>query len=94
MPHGDKPMVEAVDENSGWIELRAGGTLLALEAAPGERPHIIYAGPDIEGARAQDLARRATKQHAPGTPMQHQRGSLANEVGVLRSELIESGTML
>ncbi|WP_299193723.1 alpha-galactosidase [uncultured Erythrobacter sp.] len=63
------------------FELRAGGTLLALEARKGERAHILYAGPDLPGANAEELALLATRQHAPGTPAVHQRGSLLNEVG-------------
>ncbi|EAQ27700.1 Alpha-galactosidase [Erythrobacter sp. NAP1] len=74
-------MSRPVDDNAGWFELRAGGTLIAFEAAVGERAHIVYAGPDIVGASAAELALLATRQHAPGGPAVHQRGSLLHTIG-------------
>jgi len=73
-------MGKPVDDLPDWITLRSGGTLLALDATPGERPAVVYAGPDIANADSEKLALLATRQHAPGTPSEHQPGSLANEV--------------
>ena len=74
-------MSAPVDDNARWLTLRAGGTLIAFEAAIGERPHMLYAGSDMPGVSPSNLALLATRQHAPGTPAEHLRGSLINELG-------------
>ncbi len=74
------PAEDAVTEHE-FYELRAGGTLLAIEASRGMRPIVLYAGPDLQGVRAQDLALLATRQHAPGSASVPLRGSIINEIG-------------
>ncbi len=74
-------MTRQVDDIPSHMELRAGGTLLAIECERGARPHILYAGPDMPGATAHEIALLGTRQHAPGTPAIHLRGSLMNEIG-------------
>ncbi len=64
-----------------YYELRGGGSYLAIEATPGMRPIILYAGPDLPGASAAELALLATRQHAPGSAAVPLRGSLLNEIG-------------
>ncbi|MEL7198368.1 MAG: alpha-galactosidase [Pseudomonadota bacterium] len=64
-----------------FFELRAKGTLLAIEATTGSRPSLIYAGPDMPGAMGQQLSLLATRQHAPGSASVPLRGSLLNEIG-------------
>ncbi|MBV7266486.1 alpha-galactosidase [Erythrobacter ani] len=63
------------------VELRAGGTLVAIEAEAGERPVMLYAGPDIPETGAAELALLTTRQHAPGSASIPLRGSLLNEIG-------------
>ncbi|AWW75445.1 alpha-galactosidase [Erythrobacter sp. KY5] len=74
-------MSTPVDDIVRWYELRAGGSLIALEAAVGERAYVVYAGPNIEGASPAELALLATRQHAPGGPAEHPRGSLLHTIG-------------
>lgn len=61
--------------------LRGGGTLVALSTRMGERPRILYAGPDIDGVEPAEFEQLATRQHAPGTPAIPLEGSLLNEMG-------------
>ncbi|MFU7527760.1 alpha-galactosidase [Qipengyuania sp. ASV99] len=75
-------MTPSCDDIPGYLILRGGGTLLALEAAVGNRPVILYAGPDLPGAGPEELALLATRQHAPGSPLEYQRGSMMQEMGV------------
>lgn len=82
--HGPVPVRDPADRSSiehSYIELRAGGTLLAIEATPSTRPIILYAGPDLPGASAKELALMATRQHAPGSASVPLRGSMLNEIG-------------
>jgi len=55
--------------------------LVALEASQGARPICLYAGVDLPGASAREIALLSTRQHAPGGPAAPLRGSLMNEVG-------------
>ncbi len=85
-PHmqGPAKAIDPAEPVSGAAEfrlLRAGGTLVALEATPGARPVLLYAGPDIPDAEGAELALLATRQHAPGGPALPIRGSLLNETG-------------
>ncbi len=66
---------------AGHIAVRAGGTLLAVDAGIGQRAHILYAGPDLPGASASELALLATRQHAPGSAAVPLDGSLLHEIG-------------
>ncbi|MBD2841190.1 alpha-galactosidase [Erythrobacter rubeus] len=63
-----------------YIELRAGGVLVVIEARTGERPVMLYAGADIAQTSGSELALLATRQHAPGSPSVPLRGSLLNEI--------------
>ncbi|MEM6476671.1 MAG: alpha-galactosidase [Pseudomonadota bacterium] len=72
----DKPI-----EKQDAFELRAGGTFIAIEAASGSRPFILYAGPDLPSVTTQELALLSTRQHAPGSASTPVRGSLMNEIG-------------
>ncbi len=76
-----KDPVEHGTHQTQYCELRSGGTFLALEATKGMRPIILYAGPDLPGVTAQELAILATRQHAPGSASVPLRGSLLNEIG-------------
>ncbi len=64
-----------------YYELRCGGTLVAIEASIGSRPALIYAGPEIPNATADELALLATLQHSPGSASAPVRGSILNEIG-------------
>ncbi|GMN02900.1 alpha-galactosidase [Erythrobacter sp. MTPC3] len=64
-----------------YFALRGGGTLIAVEAAQGGRPAIIYAGCDIPGVEVSELALLAVRQHAAGGPAAPLRASLLNEIG-------------
>ncbi|MEM7703736.1 MAG: alpha-galactosidase [Pseudomonadota bacterium] len=82
--HGPVPAIdpaEDVNEEHQFYELRAGGALIAIEATVGMRPIILYAGPDLPGVKAGDLATLATRQHSPGSASVPLRGSLINEIG-------------
>ena len=83
--HGHSPVSDSDSvenpEGFAFITLRAGGTLVAIEAAKGTRPFIAYCGPDLPGSAAEELALLSTRQHAPGGAAQHLRGSLMNELG-------------
>ncbi len=82
--HRPVPVKDPVEQGSGetqYCELRAGGTFLAIEATKGMRPIILYAGPDLPGVTASELALLATRQHAPGCASVPLRGSLLNEIG-------------
>ncbi|MEL7219322.1 MAG: glycoside hydrolase family 36 N-terminal domain-containing protein, partial [Pseudomonadota bacterium] len=74
------PAEDAVSEHE-FFELRAGGTLVAIEASHGMRPIILYAGPDLPGVEARCLELLATRQHAPGSASVPLRGSIINEIG-------------
>jgi len=74
------PAEDAVSEHE-FFELRAGGTLVAIEATHAMRPIILYAGPDLPGVEARDLALLATRQHTPGSASVPLRGSIINEIG-------------
>ncbi|MEM7664909.1 MAG: alpha-galactosidase [Pseudomonadota bacterium] len=82
--HGPVPADDPADPVGGdhkFFELRAAGTLVAIEATKGMRPIILYAGPDLDRVEAQDLALLATRQHAPGSASVPLRGSMINEIG-------------
>ena len=82
--HRPVPVSDPVEQGTGkleFCELRAGGTYLAIETSIGMRPIILYAGPDLPGAAASELALLATRQHAPGSASVPLRGSLLNEIG-------------
>ncbi|MEP2735837.1 MAG: alpha-galactosidase [Erythrobacter sp.] len=64
-----------------FLNLRGGGTLIALEVTKGARPRCLYAGVDLPGADATELALLSTRQHAPGGSSVPLRGSLINEIG-------------
>ncbi|MEO0419054.1 MAG: alpha-galactosidase [Pseudomonadota bacterium] len=85
MPHhGPVPAADPAEtscEAHTFYELRAGGTYIAIEATVGTRPIVHYAGPDMPGAKASDLATLATRQHAPGSASVPLRGSFINEIG-------------
>jgi len=74
-------MTQQTDNTSRHIAIRAGGTLLALDAEPRQRARILYAGPDLPGASAAELALLSTRQHAPGGPAAPLDGSLLHEIG-------------
>lgn len=61
--------------------LRQAGTLVAIEAEPGERPVFLYCGPDFGPFDPASLALLSTRQHAPGGADVHLPGSLLNELG-------------
>jgi len=82
--HGPVPATDPADatgEEHQFYELRAGGTLVAIEATKGARPIILYAGPNLPEAKAKDLSVLATRQHAPGSASVPLRGSVLNEIG-------------
>ena len=82
--HGPVPAQDPAEDSVAeheFYELRAGGTLVAIEASRGMRPIILYAGPDLPEVAAQDLALLATRQHAPGSASVPLRGSIINEIG-------------
>lgn len=72
---------KSTSSEHAFFELRAGGTLIALEARPGMRPIVLYAGRDLPGADCDELVLLATKQHAPGSASVPLRGSILNEIG-------------
>nr|WP_298897642.1 alpha-galactosidase [uncultured Altererythrobacter sp.] len=57
-----------VDSGTDFIVLRASGTMIAVDARTGERPRILYAGPDLPDATPEELEALAKRQHAPGGP--------------------------
>ncbi len=61
--------------------LRGKDTLVVLCTAKGERPWIVYAGPDIPGATPEELAILQSGQHIPGGPEQPIQPSLLNPLG-------------
>ncbi|WP_328598394.1 alpha-galactosidase [Pontixanthobacter gangjinensis] len=61
--------------------LRGKDTLIVLDAAKGERTSIVYCGPDLPGATAEELVLLQTSQHVPGGPQQPIRASLLNPLG-------------
>ncbi len=82
--HRPVPVRDPVERGSGTLnfcELRAGGTFVAIEATKGMRPIMLYAGPDLPGVAASELALLQTRQHAPGSASVPLRGSLLNEIG-------------
>ncbi len=78
--HMTKPAAP-LSTSPNYCALRGGGTFVAIEATQGERPIILYAGPDMPGASPAELATLATQQHAPGTAAVPLRGSMLNEMG-------------
>ena len=71
----------AVDSGTGFIVLRASGTMIAVDARTGERPRILYAGPDLPDATPEELEDLAKRQHAPGGPQQPIAPSWLNCIG-------------
>ena len=65
----------------GFLDLRAADTLVAVHAAIGERPRILYAGPDLPGALPQSLMRMRERSHAPGGPETPIDASFLNTIG-------------
>ncbi|MEL7446980.1 MAG: alpha-galactosidase, partial [Pseudomonadota bacterium] len=74
-------MSRSISRAPVFYSLRAGGTLVAIEASNGSRPVILHAGPDLPGVSPEELAVLATRQHAPGTSSVPLRGSMINEIG-------------
>ena len=57
--HRPVPIKDPVENGSRatqYCELRAGGTFIALEATKGMRPILLYAGPNLPGVEANELA--------------------------------------
>jgi alpha-galactosidase len=61
--------------------LRGKNTLVVLGTTKGERPWVVYCGPDIPGATAEELALLQTDQHIAGGPEQPIKPSLLNPLG-------------
>ena len=78
-----EPDPTPVDQNqrAAALTLHGGETQLVVDATPGQRPVIVYAGASIPNASADELALLATRQHAPGGANVHLRGSMLNELG-------------
>ena len=72
-------MRETDDEDA--IVLRAGGSLVQLQAKPGERLRMLYCGPEVTGAAPADLAELGARAHAPGGPEDPIEPSLLNTIG-------------
>jgi len=72
---------QAEKDRSHYAVLRESGALLVLETRHGERPAMLYCGPDIPAAAPHQLSLLATGQHIPGGPATPQRASLTQEVG-------------
>lgn len=68
-------------EKDAFVALLGGGSFVALEAITGARPICLYAGVDLPGASAEEIALLSTRQHAPGGPAAPLHGSLMNEIG-------------
>jgi len=64
-----------------FTTLRAADTLIVLNTGAGARPSIIYAGPDLPGVPAEELATLQTGQHIPGGPEEPITPSLLNAFG-------------
>ncbi|MEO9462328.1 MAG: alpha-galactosidase [Marinomonas sp.] len=64
-----------------FLNLRGGGTFVALEVSEGARPICHYAGVDLPEAEAAELALLSTRQHAPGGPDAPISASLLNAIG-------------
>ncbi|MFN2099750.1 alpha-galactosidase [Altererythrobacter sp. MF3-039] len=67
--------------HNGHLSLRAGGALIVVKAATGERLQVLYGGPDLPGASAEELEELAERQHAPGGPEQPIAPSWLNCIG-------------
>ena len=80
-PAPESDQVDTSAEATNFVELRAGGTLVAIEATQGQRPVMLYCGPDIPGANPAEFSILSTGQHAPGGASVHLRGSLMLEIG-------------
>jgi len=61
--------------------LREAGVLVVLGTANGSRPSVVFAGPDIAGASAEELEKLQAPQHIPGGPVQPIAHSLSNAIG-------------
>lgn len=61
--------------------LRGKDTLVVLGTAKGERPSIVYCGPDLLGVTPEELIALQTSQHIPGGPEQPINPSLLNPLG-------------
>ncbi len=63
-----------------FVIIRGGGIMLVCEAAIGQRPVILFCGPDM-AVSGEELALLTTGQHAQGGPAKPLRASLLSEWG-------------
>ena len=61
--------------------LRGKDTLVVLSTTNGERPWMVYCGPELPGANPEELALLKNAQHIPGGPQQPIQPSLLNPLG-------------
>ena len=76
---GEAP--KSVSVENGIVTLSGGGALLFVEAKHGERPQIIYAGPDFGGTDASQLKAMSAWQYVHGGAWQERAITLSNELG-------------
>ncbi|QIG53453.1 alpha-galactosidase [Altererythrobacter sp. BO-6] len=63
------------------VILRAGGAMIMLAAAGGERARLLYAGPDLPEATPPQLRALGQRSHAPGGPESPITASFLNTIG-------------
>ncbi|GAA4035635.1 alpha-galactosidase [Parerythrobacter jejuensis] len=64
-----------------YVHLECTGTMLILDAEPGQRPAVVYCGPSIVGADPAELALLATRQWAHGNALAPITATLMQELG-------------
>ena len=71
---------KSVLSEDGIVTLSGGGVLVILEAAQGERPKFLYAGPEIERADAAQLKALSQWQYVHGGAGEERAITLSNEL--------------
>ncbi|MEP3050948.1 MAG: alpha-galactosidase [Erythrobacter sp.] len=66
---------------SGFLSIVGGGAQIVLQAESGERGSILYAGPELAGMQAAELAQLSKREHAPGGPEVPIAASWLNPIG-------------
>ncbi|KEO90567.1 alpha-galactosidase [Erythrobacter longus] len=66
--------------DEGVLTLSGGGVLVMVDARQGERPRIIYCGPELAGADPEQLKALAAWQYVDGSAGQERALTLSNEL--------------
>ncbi|WP_051699139.1 alpha-galactosidase [Erythrobacter longus] len=71
---------QPVSMDEGVLTLSGGGVLVMVDARQGERPRIIYCGPELAGADPEQLKALAAWQYVDGSAGQERALTLSNEL--------------